>query len=180
MLHSKHSTPVYGLKLSVLRGVGTKALATDHRYYQLWLVRTAHIFRSGLPSCSFLQRDPAGHKISFSGCEKKNKSLLSLKKMKIECTFSFVICQFSKTWQLNTGFHFSLFISHFFNFAKQWIYIKFNLIPHLPAPKWKLNMQFHFQKKRMNRTQVRWLALNNDYLFHSVDVIQFNSRTRGD
>ena len=26
-----HSTSLYGLKLSVLRGVGTKALATDHR-----------------------------------------------------------------------------------------------------------------------------------------------------
>ena len=29
-LHSMHSTSVYGLKLSVLRGTGVKALATDH------------------------------------------------------------------------------------------------------------------------------------------------------
>ena len=31
LLHSMHITSLYGLKLSVLRGVGAKALATDHR-----------------------------------------------------------------------------------------------------------------------------------------------------
>ena len=32
-LQSMHSTSVYGLKLSVLRGVGAKALATNHRVF---------------------------------------------------------------------------------------------------------------------------------------------------
>lgn len=33
---------------------------------------------------------------------------------------------------------------------------------------------FNFQKKRMNRMQVRWLVLNNDHLFHSQTLTSFN------
>ena len=39
-----HSTSLYGLKLSVLRGMGAKALATDHR--------AENAINNGFPSAS--------------------------------------------------------------------------------------------------------------------------------
>ena len=44
LLRSMHSTSLYGLKLSVLRGVGAKALATDHRVWEHVKNDIAHIF----------------------------------------------------------------------------------------------------------------------------------------
>ena len=47
-----HSTSLYGLKLSVLRGVGAKALATDHRESALYSHYKHHVTYKALVGIS--------------------------------------------------------------------------------------------------------------------------------
>ena len=109
------------------------------------------------------------------------KSFPCLLSLKINLSFA----NFRKKWQLNTGFHFSLFISHFFNFAKQWI-LNSILFPYPPPgkknEKWTCSFIFHFQlsekRDEPNAGEVISFKQWSFVSFPDVDVIQFNSRTR--
>ena len=141
------------------------------------MVCTAHILREypWPPFPGYLRhlvhsfKETLGAKYLFLAVKKikiKFSCLLSLKKWKLNTDFNL-----SQTRQLNTGFHFLLFISHFFNFAKT---MKIKVNPFFPKKneKWTCSFIFHFQLSEKRDEPV---ALNNDHLFHSQTLTSFNS-----